>query len=79
MIEENKLSIRKAKRDDVQDIVRIIADNPIGQVREAYQENLPKVYYDAFDRIKDDKNQLLIVAIYKNQIVGTLQISLFKI
>ena len=78
MIEESKLLIRKAIRADVQEIVRIIADNTIGRVREAYQENIPEVYYDAFDRICDDKNQLLIVAIYKNKVVGTLQISFIQ-
>ena len=78
MIEESKLLIRKAVREDVQEIVRIIADNTIGKVREAYQENIPEVYYDAFDRICDDKNQLLIVAIHKNKVVGTLQISFIQ-
>ncbi|MDC0857571.1 GNAT family N-acetyltransferase [Rickettsiales bacterium] len=78
MIEESKLLIRKAIRADVQEIVRIIADNTIGKLREAYQENIPEVYYDAFDRICDDKNQLLIVAIYKNKVVGTLQISFIQ-
>ncbi|MBT4989904.1 MAG: GNAT family N-acetyltransferase [Rickettsiales bacterium] len=70
-----QIKIRKASKEDVPDIVRIISDNPIGALREDFQENIPNSYYVAFDRIDQDINQLLVVAEIKSNIVGTLQIS----
>lgn len=78
MIDKTKLEIRRAERTDVPEIVRIIADNEIGRMREDYQESIPESYYKAFDRISDDNNQILIVACYQGEVVGTVQVSFIQ-
>ena len=71
-----KINFRKATRNDVPSIVRLLADDPLGAKREKYVEPLPSQYYAAFDEINSDKNNYLIVAELDNQVVGTLQLTL---
>ena len=48
----------------------------LGSQREDYQEPLPQKYYDAFERISEDKNQELIVIDEEDKgIIGTLQLT----
>ncbi|MBT4921633.1 MAG: GNAT family N-acetyltransferase [Rickettsiales bacterium] len=74
-MDKAQINIRKALRDDVPEIVRIISDNSLGASREDYRDDLPQSYYDAFDIISRDHHQLLIVSEIAGKIVGTLQIS----
>ncbi|WP_428263904.1 N-acetyltransferase family protein [Haliangium sp.] len=69
------IEIRPATRDDVADIVRMLADDALGQQRERYQAPLPEVYYRAFDAIAADPNQHLVVAVSAGAVVATLQLS----
>lgn len=69
-------NIRKARRDDVPSIVRLLANDPLGNQRESYQDPLLVKYYAAFDEIDADKNQYLIVAEDEQKIIGTLQFSI---
>jgi GNAT superfamily N-acetyltransferase len=70
------INFRKATRSDVPNIVRLLADDPLGAEREKYAEPLPSQYYMAFEEINSDKNNYLIVAELDNQVVGTLQLTL---
>jgi GNAT superfamily N-acetyltransferase len=70
------INFRKAIRNDVQNIVRLLADDPLSAEREKYVEPLPLPYYAAFEEINSDKNNYLIVAELDNQLVGTLQLTL---
>src|SRR5829696_6667399 len=67
---------RKATREDIPNIVCLLADDPLGAERERYAEPLPVQYYTAYDEINSDKNNYLIVAELDNQLVGTLQLTL---
>ena len=58
----NDLSFRLATRDDVVNIVRLLADDPLGAKRECYEDPLPSKYYDAFGAIDIDPNNELVVA-----------------
>lgn len=69
------INIRLATREDVGEIVRLLADDDIGSKREKYEEPLPKEYYTAFDAISSDKNSILIVAEIDKRIVGCLQLT----
>ncbi len=70
------MKIRRAKREDVADIVAMLADDQLGQQREDFRIPLPNAYYIAFEKIKADPNQELIVLVDEaNSIVGTLQLS----
>lgn len=70
---------RKATRNDVQAIVKMLADDELGIEREKYQIPLSQEYYRAFKNINDDTNQELIVIEDNNsEIIGTLQLSFIQ-
>ena len=85
-----KINFRQAKREDLPEIVRMLADDFLGATRERYETPLPESYIKAFEEIEADKNNELIVAlvseppavagglteqIASETIVGTLQIT----
>ncbi|GEM83111.1 MAG: acetyltransferase [Meiothermus sp.] len=67
--------IRRANRADLPEIVRLLADDPLGQTREAFTSPLPESYYRAFEAIEADPNQFLAVVEQGGRIVGTFQLS----
>lgn len=69
------VTLRDARRDEVPAIVRMLADDRLGQAREAPDEPLPARYYDAFDALARDPNNRLLVAERDGEIVGTLQMT----
>lgn len=69
------LLIRRARRDDVREIVRMLADDPLGSQREQFQDPLPQTYYDAFEEISADPHHELVVAERGGEVVGTLQLT----
>ena len=69
------MTIRKAERKDIPDLVKLLADDVLGQQREHYTIPLPELYYTAFERINQDTNQELVVVEEEDQIVGTLQLT----
>jgi GNAT superfamily N-acetyltransferase len=67
---------RRARREDVPAIVRLLADDPLGAGRELLGEaELPEAYWRAFDAIAADPRQLLVVGELEGRVVGTLQLS----
>ena len=70
------LAFRRACASDLSAIVGLLADDPIGRLREDATEPLLAAYRDAFAAIDADPNQFLAVATEGDQVVGTLQISL---
>lgn len=70
------LIFRKAAREDVPAIVRMLAQDKLGKLRENYREPLPETYYQAFYRIDRDENQeLTVIENDKEEVIGTLQLS----
>ena len=69
------LTFRKANFDDLPDIVRMLADDFLGQTRERFEYPLPDSYVAAFREIEADTNNELIVAEIDGQVIGTLQIT----
>jgi GNAT superfamily N-acetyltransferase len=65
-------TIRAAKRDDVPAIVRLLADDHLGALRE--QPGDPG-YLAAFELVDRDPRQLLVVAEDGVDLVGTLQLT----
>ncbi|HSM21717.1 MAG TPA: GNAT family N-acetyltransferase [Rubrivivax sp.] len=55
------LEFRRATRDDLPAIVAMLADDPLGALREANTSPLPRCYHDAFDAIDRDPNIELVV------------------
>lgn len=69
------LSFRLATRQDVPQIVRMLADDPLGSRRERSEEPLPSTYYEAFRVIAADANNELVVAEAEDGIVAVLQLT----
>ena len=67
--------IHRATRHDVPHIVRLLADDVLGQKRERYENPLPQAYYDAFDAIDRDEHNELIVVEAQDAVIGTLQLT----
>jgi GNAT superfamily N-acetyltransferase len=69
------VAFRRATATDIEGIVALLADDPIGQGRESPGPPLDFRYCDAFAAIERDPNQLLAVAERGGRIVGVLQLS----
>ena len=70
------LIFRDVKKDDIPNVVKMLADDKLGSIRENYKLPLPKSYYDAFQNILQDKNQeLIILENFNEEIIGTLQLT----
>jgi ribosomal protein S18 acetylase RimI-like enzyme len=68
------ITLRPARREDVADIIGMLADDHLGRARERLEEPLPKAYYDAFARLSSDPNIRLMVAEEGGKVVGCLQL-----
>ncbi|WP_226626014.1 GNAT family N-acetyltransferase [Alloyangia pacifica] len=69
------ISLRRATEADVRIIVEMLADDPLGAMREDLSEPLATSYLDAFRAIEADPNQVLAVAERDGEIIGTLQLT----
>ena len=71
-----KLTFHEADIQDVQYLVKMLADDPLGAQRERFRTPLPQSYLDAFEAInRDDNNELVVAANMDDQIVGFLQLT----
>jgi hypothetical protein len=72
-------SFRRARREDVPAIVRLLADDPLGRDREIARPEPPATYWRAFDAIHGDPRNLLVVAELDGEVVGTLQLTFIRV
>ena len=70
----NSISIRRARREDVDEIVAMLADDALGRARERIETPLPDSYFQAFERLDADPNIKLVVAEEEGAVVGCLQL-----
>jgi len=56
------VTIRRARRDDVATIVKMLADDALGGPRERLEDPLPASYFAAFERVDRDPYLALVVA-----------------
>ncbi|AVH57707.1 MULTISPECIES: GNAT family N-acetyltransferase [Streptomyces] len=68
------LEIRAAVAADVPAIVAMLADDPLGAQRESPEDLTP--YLAALERLSNDPNQHLVVAVREGRVVGTLQLTM---
>jgi len=66
---------RRAVLADLPDIVRLLADDPLGAGRERYASPLPQSYQQAFEAINADPNNELMVAVRDEAVIGVLQLT----
>ncbi len=74
MAATSPITIRRARRDDVGAIVRMLADDALGASRERLEEPLPPSYFQAFERVARDPNLKLVVAEEGGAVVACLQL-----
>jgi len=68
---------RKATRSDLMEIVGMLANDPLGALREDLQ--LPEKYQQAFELIdKDDNQELIVVENEGGEIIGTFQLTFIQ-
>jgi GNAT superfamily N-acetyltransferase len=72
------VTLRLARRDDVPAIVRMLADDGIGNSREVVTNPPAQAYYDAFDEMAKDPNNRQMIAEENGKIVGALQITFIR-
>lgn len=66
---------RKAKVEDLNDIIGLLADDRLGAKREDNSVPPKDFYTKAFDAITEDKNQFLVVVEREGRVVGVMQLS----
>ncbi|MFJ8823819.1 GNAT family N-acetyltransferase [Streptomyces sp. NPDC102467] len=67
------LEIRPAAAEDIPAIVAMLADDPLGVLRESPEDLTP--YLAAHARLSADPNQHLVVAVREGHVIGTLQLT----
>ena len=69
------MTFREATAADLPEIVRLLADDPLGATRETPGAEVPEEYLTAFAAIQKDPNNAVIVAEVDGEIAGTLQLT----
>jgi ribosomal protein S18 acetylase RimI-like enzyme len=70
------MQFRKAKKTDLVEIVKMLADDPLGSSREEFSDPPKPCYLDAFRHIEADQNNDIIVAVDTNgELLGFLQLT----
>ncbi|MFF6907525.1 GNAT family N-acetyltransferase [Streptomyces sp. NPDC012389] len=67
------LEIRPVAETDLDAVVAMLADDPLGAQRESPDDLTP--YRTALRRLADDPNQHVVVAVREGRVVGTLQLT----
>jgi GNAT superfamily N-acetyltransferase len=65
---------RVATHTDVPSIVRLLADDELGSLREKYENPISESYYSAYELVDKDPNHELIVAELDGKVIGTLHL-----
>ncbi|MGH7483645.1 MAG: GNAT family N-acetyltransferase [Longimicrobiales bacterium] len=68
------LRFRVATLEDLPELVRMLADDPLGARRERYEDPLPRSYIDAFGAIDANPDIELTVAELDGRVAGMLQL-----
>jgi ribosomal protein S18 acetylase RimI-like enzyme len=69
------ITIRRARGEDIDAIVAMLADDPLGGPRERIEDPLPQSYVTAFEQVSRDPNiQLVVAENGEGAVVGCLQL-----
>jgi ribosomal protein S18 acetylase RimI-like enzyme len=75
MTASSSITIRRARRDDVGAMVRMLADDPLGSARERIEDPLPPPYFQAFEALERASHiQLMVAEDGDGAVVGCLQL-----
>lgn len=70
-----ELVFRLAKKEDLPAIIRMLADDSLGEAREQVNDEISDNYLQAFERISNDPNQELTIVEMNGEAVATFQLS----
>jgi len=70
------MDVRAAVAGDLPEIVRLLADDPLGATRERFEDPLPPAYAAAFAAIAGRDGDTILVAVEADSIVGCLQLTI---
>ena len=74
--EYNDMYFRLARQTDLADIIKMLADDPLGSQREEFFDPIKPCYSDAFRHIDADPNNEIVVATdHDDRLLGFLQIT----
>jgi ribosomal protein S18 acetylase RimI-like enzyme len=73
--QQTPVTMREAADEDLQRIVELLADDPLGARRERPGVPLDRAYLEAFAAIARDPNNELVVAVADGAIVGVMQLT----
>lgn len=74
----SKVEFRRARRDDLETIVAMFADDVLGRQREDASLPLNEKYLTAFDILDKNSNQYLLVGTLDGDVVAYLQIAFIQ-
>src|SRR5260370_37512457 len=75
----SSILIRRARRDDVGAIVRMLADDPLGSARERLEDPLAPCYFRAFEAVEQASNIQLVVAVDEDGgVIGCLHVCILR-
>jgi len=72
------LKFNLAESSHLESIVRLLADDPLGEKRERFKTPLPRAYFKALDNILNAPNQELMIVTLADEVVGTFQLSFIQ-
>ncbi|HWB28472.1 MAG TPA: GNAT family N-acetyltransferase [Chitinophagaceae bacterium] len=75
---DNELIFRLATKDDIEDIVQMLLDDPLGATRENVVNPLSERYLRAFEKINADPNQELTIVEMNGNKVATFQLTFIQ-
>lgn len=64
------MEFRMAKKCDLKEIVRLLADDELGSKREKYDDPLPDAYNQAFKAIEKQAGNQILLAVKGENIIG---------
>ena len=75
MENDSKITFRIATEKDLNEVIQLICDDPLGSTREIYSEPLAPEYIQAFHDILADPNNELIVGELQGKVIAVLQLT----
>lgn len=70
------MKFRKAHKEDLPAIVRLLADDELGSKREKYEDPLPDIYYQAFAAIESQIGNQILLAVEEDKVIGCIQLTM---
>ena len=72
---QTPITFREAGKEDLPAIIRLLADDALGQTRESLDPETLSAYSIAFDKIAEDPCNRIMVADLEGQVIGCMQVT----